>query len=188
MWLSYCLAIFQLNQSAARLTLVILVSTAMFLVLSGTILADPAMLLSITMILTGFWIGWFAKEPATARRWQYLFFTGCGLALLAKGPVAVVLAGLPVFFWCLPRDRFRQFWQKFPWYSGILLCTLIALPWYIAAELNNPGFLEYFIVGEHFYRYIDSGWDGDRYGSAHIENLALYGFAGCREEPHGHWQ
>ena len=43
----------------------------------------------------------------------------------------------------------------------------IALPWYIMAEMATPGFIDYFIVGEHFKRFVVSGWEGDLYGSAH---------------------
>jgi hypothetical protein len=32
------------------------------------------------------------------------------------------------------------------------------------AEIKSPGFLNYFIVGEHFKRFFDSGWKGDLYG------------------------
>ena len=35
------------------------------------------------------------------------------------------------------------------------------------AELKTPGFLNYFILGEHFYRFVDPGWAGDLYGTAH---------------------
>ncbi len=134
-------------------------------------MAEPTLLLSITMILCGFWIGWHSQEQRQARRWQSIFYIGCGLGLLAKGPVALVLAGFPIFCWCLPNKRLGTFWKRFPWLVGTLLTLIIALPWYIAAEIKTPGFLEYFIIGEHFYRYIESGWDGDLYGSAHIRPL-----------------
>jgi hypothetical protein len=44
----------------------------------------------------------------------------------------------------------------------------IALPWYLLAETRTPGFLQYFILGEHWNRYTQSGWRGDLYGSAHV--------------------
>ena len=81
------------------------------------------------------------------------------------------MAGLPVFFWCLFARKLAILWQKFPWIKGTLLTLLIATPWYIAAELKTPGFLKYFIIGEHFQRYLDSGWEGDRYGTAHISPI-----------------
>ncbi|MDN5843930.1 MAG: glycosyltransferase family 39 protein, partial [Alcaligenaceae bacterium] len=35
------------------------------------------------------------------------------------------------------------------------------------AEIKTPGFLDYFIIGEHIRRFLDPGWAGDLYGSAH---------------------
>lgn len=165
------LALFQLGKSAARLVFLILPTTVIFLILSGTILAEPTMLLSITMILTGFWIGWHSKNTRQGSFWQYTFFVGCAIALLAKGLAALILAGLPIFIWCLPERRLVTLWQKFPWIKGTLLTLLIASPWYIAAEIKTPGFLQYFFIGEHFQRYLDTGWDGDRYGAAHVTTM-----------------
>jgi 4-amino-4-deoxy-L-arabinose transferase-like glycosyltransferase len=36
-------------------------------------------------------------------------------------------------------------------------------------EQQSPGFLQYFIVGEHLLRFIQPGWQGDLYGNAHAE-------------------
>jgi hypothetical protein len=41
------------------------------------------------------------------------------------------------------------------------------LPWYLMAEGRSPGFIEYFIVGEHIYRFLVRGWSGDLYSNAH---------------------
>ena len=171
LWLCWKLARFQMGPRPAWLSLLILTSTAVFLVLAGGIISDPVLLLSITLIISGFWIGWHSDELRQARCWQYLFFAGCGLGLLAKGLVALALTGLPIFLWCLPQRRLIQLWQKFPWGSGILLTLLIAAPWYIATEIRYPGFMEYFFIGEHFSRYLESGWDGDLYGNAHSRPL-----------------
>src|SRR3546814_19722372 len=54
-----------------------------------------------------------------------------------------------------------------PWLKGLLLTAALSLPWYILAEIKTPGFLDYFIVGEHFRRFLDPGWTGDLYGTAH---------------------
>jgi len=37
------------------------------------------------------------------------------------------------------------------------------IPWYVLAEQRSPGFLDYFIIGEHIQRYINPKW-ADRYG------------------------
>jgi hypothetical protein len=44
---------------------------------------------------------------------------------------------------------------------------MLVVPWYVVAELRMPGFLEYFLVGEHWHRFVTPGWSGDLYGSAH---------------------
>ncbi|MGI9280841.1 MAG: ArnT family glycosyltransferase [Endozoicomonas sp.] len=171
------LAHFQMGQRQAKISALFLMTSAMFLVLAGALLADPVMTLTITLILCGFWIGWNSQSPSEALRWQYLFFAGCGLALLAKGLAALVLAGGPILFWCLPKGRLLTLWQRFPWIKGLVLTAVIALPWYISAELRNPGLLEYMFIGEHFSRYLDSGWQGDEYGNAHVHTLgAIWGY------------
>jgi 4-amino-4-deoxy-L-arabinose transferase-like glycosyltransferase len=147
-------------------------------------MTDPALVFCTTLILVSFWRAFHSssvipaeagispsagKIPASAgmTMWGYLFFIGCGFGLLAKGPVALVLAGLPVFFWVLIRRQWKPLWQKLPWIRGGLLMLAIALPWYLLAEQRTPGFLQYFIVGENIGRFLDPHWKGDRYGFAH---------------------
>jgi 4-amino-4-deoxy-L-arabinose transferase-like glycosyltransferase len=54
-----------------------------------------------------------------------------------------------------------------PWVAGTLLTIALAAPWYWAAERASPGFLDYFLVGEHWKRFVEPGWQGDLYGAAH---------------------
>lgn len=37
------------------------------------------------------------------------------------------------------------------------------------AELKTPGFINYFIVGDNFLQFVDAGWHGGLYGTAHKE-------------------
>jgi hypothetical protein len=69
-------------------------------------------------------------------------------------------------------------WRRLPWIPGVLLTLLIALPWYWLAEQRTPGFLEYFLIGEHWHRFVTPGWEGDRYGNAHDFPIGtIWGFA-----------
>jgi 4-amino-4-deoxy-L-arabinose transferase-like glycosyltransferase len=99
--------------------------------------------------------------------WGWAFFAGLALGLLAKGPLTLVLTGLPVFAWVAWTRQWRTLWHSLPWLRGTLLMLVLAPPWYILAELKTPGFIDYFIVGEHIKRFIVSDWPGDLYGSAH---------------------
>jgi 4-amino-4-deoxy-L-arabinose transferase-like glycosyltransferase len=103
----------------------------------------------------------------------YLFFIGCAIATLTKGPVGIMMPGLPIFIYLLVTKRWLEFWQKFPLISGTILFLLMTLPWFILAEKSYPGFLEYFLIGENFYRFTKSGWEGDLYGNAHHTRMGM---------------
>ena len=132
--------------------------------LSGAILTDPYLAFATTLSMIAFVM--LLKEQE--KYWGYLFFLGLGIGMLAKGPLAIVIVGGGMFFWMLFdfKTRFMSL-GKLPWLRGILLMLIISLPWYIMAELKTPGFLDYFIIGEHFKRFVDAGWSGDLYGVAH---------------------
>ncbi|NOY84485.1 MAG: glycosyltransferase family 39 protein [Nitrospirae bacterium] len=135
---------------------------AMSYVLSGAVLTDPFLALGTTLSLVSFILA--LKQPHSL--WCWGFFAGLAIGLLAKGPLALILTFGPLFLWILWRRSFQGL-SHIPWVRGLLLSALFSLPWYIAAEYKTPGFIDYFIVGEHFMRFIDPGWRGDLYGSAH---------------------
>jgi 4-amino-4-deoxy-L-arabinose transferase-like glycosyltransferase len=138
----------------------------MFFLASGMVMMDMALVIGTTLAMRGFWNGLHGEvERRGSERW--LLFIGLGIALLAKGPVGVVLTGLPCGIWALVSGNLRTIWRDLPWIRGFLLTLLIALPWYVIAELRSPGFINYFIVGEHFHRFVTPGWEGDLYGTAH---------------------
>jgi len=106
--------------------------------------------------------------------WNYLFFIAVGLGFLAKGPIILVLTVPPIFLWILlQKVPLKTIYLKLPWFTGILITAIISIPWYILAEQRSPGFLDYFIVGEHFNRFLVPGWKGDLYGSGHSQPLGM---------------
>jgi 4-amino-4-deoxy-L-arabinose transferase-like glycosyltransferase len=116
--------------------------------------------------MVAFWMAINGERPVDLF-WGYLFFIGLGIGLLAKGPVAVVLTIVPVLLWTAGKKEWTRVWQRLPWLTGSLLAMTIALPWYFAAERATPGFLNYFLIGEHWRRFTESGWKGDLYGTGH---------------------
>ncbi|MGZ0707086.1 ArnT family glycosyltransferase [Coraliomargarita sp. W4R53] len=147
--------------------IVILSSSALFYLASATVMTDLVMASGVFLSMAGFYAA--ISQQQHARLWGYLFFVGLGIGMLAKGPVAVVLAGIPIGLWVLLQNRWVDTWRHLPWVEGSLLTACMFLPWYVAAEVKTPGFLEYFIIGEHWHRFLDSGWKGDLYGHGHAE-------------------
>lgn len=165
LWLLADLALRHSGREVALAAALLLAGGLLFFGAAGTVMTDPALLFCVTLSQVAFW---HALTPSASRRvWSYVFFIGLGFGLLAKGPLALVLNGLPIFFWVLLRNQWRTLWQRLPWISGSLLMLAIALPWYLLAEQRTPGFINYFIMGEHIGRFLDPGWSGDKYGFAH---------------------
>lgn len=182
LWLIWDLAKKHSGNAVATLATLVLAGTLYFFLDAGTVMTDPALIFCTTLVLVAFWHALVDGN----KRWSYVFFIGLGLGLLAKGPVATVLAGMPIFCWVLLRNQWRNLWQRLPWIKGSLLMLAIALPWYIWAEQRTPGFLNYFLVGEHFHRFVTPGWTGDKYGYAHREHWGMiWVFAACGIFPWG---
>jgi 4-amino-4-deoxy-L-arabinose transferase-like glycosyltransferase len=76
-----------------------------------------------------------------------------GLAVLAKGPAAIILCGGAVFFWALFTKRWRDAFRLLhP--TAIAAFCVTALPWYILCARRNPDFLRVFIIEHNFKRYL----------------------------------
>lgn len=166
----------QRSTGIALLSIYILASSAMFFIAAGAVIMDTALVAGCTLSMLAFW-----KALHGSRRiWGYLFFIGISLGLLAKGPLILVLISVPLGFWVLYQGNIRKVWQNIPWISGGLLMLLLTLPWYIMAEIKTPGFLDYFLLGEHWRRFTETGWHGDLYGTAHAKargTIWLYSIA-----------
>lgn len=151
------------NTSTAVWGMLIYASGLLVYSLSGAVLTDPFLTLGSTLSFVAFIMVLKEKE----RYWGYLFFVGLSIGFLSKGPLVLVLTGGTIGLWLLLSTKRWRVFKLYPWITGIILTLLLTLPWYVMAELKTPGFLNYFILGEHFYRFVDSGWAGDLYGTAH---------------------
>jgi len=118
------------SQRAAWHTVALLAGSVLFLVSSGAVMTDMAMTLGNTMVMLGFWQAWHAHgaNRGTTRSAGWLLVLGATLGLLAKGPVSVVLWGLPLLAWALLTGRLRRAWSCVPWLRGTLLVAALSLP------------------------------------------------------------
>ncbi|ALX81961.1 dolichyl-phosphate-mannose--protein mannosyltransferase [Achromobacter denitrificans] len=151
------------GEQAARWATLLFATMLLPYASAGAVLTDAFLALGITLSMVSFLLA--PRDPRPL--WRYGFFAGLAIGLLAKGPLALVLTSGAIVPWMLWHRNARAQLSALPWAAGIVLTLALTLPWYIAAELKTPGFLRYFILGEHILRFVDPGWEGDRYGSAH---------------------
>jgi 4-amino-4-deoxy-L-arabinose transferase-like glycosyltransferase len=145
------------------LVLPVLAATPIFFVSAGAVMTDAVQML---IVCGAQYFAWLAMQEKS-RQARLAFWAFIGLGALAKGLATWALIGMPIVAWAmLPGRRLAEVWELWDW-RGVLLALVLFVPWYAAAEHAYPGFLSYFIVGEHFSRFLVPGWKGDRYGFAH---------------------
>lgn len=162
-WLVWRSAKPLMGPKVAQWSSLVFATMALTYISAGAAMTDAFLALGTTLSLVSFLLMISGQSGA----WRWLFFIGAAIGLLAKGPVALVLTVIPITLWLLFNRQEAIKLSRLPWVRGALLTTLLAGPWYLLAEIKTPGFLDYFIVGEHLRRFLDPGWSGDLYGNAH---------------------
>lgn len=169
--LVFLLAMRRGGRDLALWTLAPFAVTGMVFVAAGAVMTDPALALGTTVSMAAFWMA--VNGPLASRRASGIaFFVGLAIGLLSKGPVAAVLTFVPITMWTLLTWQWRAVWAALPWLAGSALTAALVVPWYWAAERATPGFLNYFLIGEHWKRFVEAGWKGDLYGAAHAKPRA----------------
>lgn len=202
-WLeAISLAIFGINEWALRLVPALhagLMLTALYLAarrISGELIARRAALMlgtSLTFLVGGqyvnhdmlvaTWIGvaiWCfafafmagARPNAALAR---LGFVACALGLLSKGLIGVALPGLVLLIWLLWTLQFRKI-LYLPWFSGLALFAVIALPWFVLAQQKYPGLFDYMFIGQQFNRYTAATYNNPQPWWFYLLSVALLMF------------
>lgn len=141
------------DQKSAQIAILALLASPHFLIQFHLAVPDPFLICFLTLSIL-FLESFIVSEYASKRfvRWSYLFL---GLAVLSKGPLAIVLLGLTVLifsiFW---KGSFWKNFQNFLEFPAILIFLTVVLPWYVLVALETNGsWLEEFIFHHNLNRF-----------------------------------
>jgi len=109
----------------------------------------------LTFALCAFILAQRAATDALQRNWMLVAWIGAALAMLAKGLIALVLPGLSLLVYSLVTRDWRV-WRRLHLSSGLPLFALLALPWFVMVQARNPEFFEFFVLREHFQRFLET--------------------------------
>jgi 4-amino-4-deoxy-L-arabinose transferase-like glycosyltransferase len=141
------------GERVATLAALVFLSSPLVFSLARVALTDG--LLTFAMAITLFSLHRFLlarEEGLPGRGAAAAAGVGCGLSLLDKGLVGVVLPGGAFLLWCLIRRRPAYLRDiVFSWTPVVTLA--VAAPYFVAVERAAPGFSSFFWVHEHFNRY-----------------------------------
>jgi 4-amino-4-deoxy-L-arabinose transferase-like glycosyltransferase len=137
--------------AVARVALAVLATSPLFFVGAQYVNHDIGVAACITVAVLC--IVRAVEDPnATALRWLLLGWACCGLGVLAKGLIGIVLPALVIGPWLLAQGRWRQTLSLLhP--LGLLVFAAVVGPWMAAMQSRYPGFVDYFIVEQHFRRF-----------------------------------
>jgi 4-amino-4-deoxy-L-arabinose transferase-like glycosyltransferase len=109
---------------------------------------DMALAASFTIAL----LAWYAWHESGTRAYLWLVYAFLALGMLAKGPVAPLLAAVVISVFAFTKGDYGILRRTFS-IAGILIFCLIAAPWYIAVQLRNPDFFHAFILQHNLERF-----------------------------------
>ncbi len=163
------------DRKTAIFSAAILSTSALYLAMGQIVTLDMAVAVFMSAAMFSFIVA-IKRSGVWRWIWGLSFAAFMAAAILTKGLIGVVIPCSVVFLYMLAIG-WRNFWGQFGradiWLvlAGIALFAAIALPWHVLAALANPafenaegflskngdgqGFLWYYIIHEHFLRYID---------------------------------
>lgn len=166
--LSYLLCVFLVWRIARRLQpgsqdqAALVYATMLFTVGAAHLITTDYILAACsTLALWGFVEARFGG--ARPRAWIALMWAGFGLAFITKGPPGLLpLVAVLAYDLAMPGRNPHRVLQ----WSGLALFALLAVPWYVAVILGNPGLFRYFVGDEVVNRVTTNefGRHGEWYG------------------------
>lgn len=151
------------NEKKAFITSLMLISSGFYIGLARSVFTDMIFSVLILFALLAFYWGYI--HPSRKGWGIVLFFVSSALAVLAKGPLGIIISlSTVVIFLYVKKDLKFLFCRYFIW--GLLAFLAVSLPWYILMELKyGAGFNREFFYNDHFLRIIKA---------EHIENDKWY--------------
>jgi 4-amino-4-deoxy-L-arabinose transferase-like glycosyltransferase len=97
-------------------------------------------------------LGWYAWYETGKKFWLFDLYFFVGVATLAKGPVAPVMAGCIILSFAALRREWSLL-RRSIWIPGFILYFAMVLPWYIEVQRRNPDFLRIFFLEHNLERF-----------------------------------
>lgn len=142
-----------MDPARAFLAGAILATSMLYAVMAQVLTTDMLLGATITVALFALFLHW--REGG---RWCWLGYVAVALGILTKGPVAAVIPALVlgIFLWW--EGELRGALRRFHAIWGGAIVLAIAAPWFVAVAMREPGFVDFYFVGEHLRRFFQSSY------------------------------
>ncbi len=106
-----------------------------------------------SFLLSGAVFAFYEFYRTGMRRFLYLLSAALALAVLAKGPVAIVLPGFAVVLFLFGEKRLAFLKEVASW-RALLLFAAIAVPWFVLICVRERGFFGFFFIDQNILRFV----------------------------------
>ncbi|MFM7440055.1 MAG: glycosyltransferase family 39 protein, partial [Snowella sp.] len=120
-----------------------------------TSVTDMFLSSAIAMAMLSFFLGYAQPEnPKVQQRWYLVAPVFAAIAVLAKGPVGLLLPALAISIFLIYVGQFWQFLREIKLITMIGIFLVITVPWYAAAaQVNGAEFIGTFFGFSNFQRF-----------------------------------
>ena len=129
-------------------------SSVYLVALSHVVTLDMGVSFFLTVVLCGFLLAQQdgAKDPES-RRYMWLTWAAMAGAALSKGLIGVVIPGAVLVLYGIVCCDWAP-WRRMRWLSGLAIFFLLALPWHLLVASRNPEWAQFYLIHEHFTRFL----------------------------------
>ena len=145
----------------ARWSVLILLTSVEFFLLSRIVISDMTLTFCVTLALSSFYSAIHAAEEKAKRLHCWLMYGALGVGTLIKGLVGLVIPALIAFIYLLVTKRGAAL-RRLHLFPGVIFFLVIVAPWYLWVDARNPGYLSYYFWHEHLSRYLTDEFERDR--------------------------
>jgi 4-amino-4-deoxy-L-arabinose transferase-like glycosyltransferase len=150
---TYLFALRAFGRRHAILAAAILATTPLYALMAQVLTTDMTLTALVTIATFSLYLHW--QEGG---RWCWIAYIAMGLAVMTKGPVGAALPILSMLIWLALNRELRGAIGKFRAVPGLLLTTLIAAPWFVTMTIREPGFADFYFIGEHLRRFFETDY------------------------------
>jgi 4-amino-4-deoxy-L-arabinose transferase-like glycosyltransferase len=115
------------NRSTAFLAALVMATSLEYVLLAKLIITDMVLFVFNNTALAFFYLGYCSEDHK--KQWYWGMYASLALAVLTKGPVGLLLPGLVMFVFIGIRRNWSEL-RRMAIPAGLLLFSVIALPWY----------------------------------------------------------
>ncbi len=164
------------NRKFGIVSSLILATSVEFLILSKYAILDMVLTFYVCLALICFISTYFCQEKHEKIYW-WLFYIFTGLGAMAKGIPAPAIAFGGAFICSLITGSLKKMFKPVNFLVGIILFTLIILPWHIIMlKIHGSAFFDEYIIKHHWHRFFNSQDIGRKRPFLYYFGVVLWGF------------